>query len=116
MSAQWVVPWGVVLQLVAMQLTLPAVPPLTIPTEMPLTEKVFCQSSEQLPPFVQVAEQLYIVSGGEIVPVLSVVHVAAVGSCPQPLLVAHAELVQERCSCTVIPESWIGFLLALRTW
>jgi len=47
-----------VLQLVAIQLSIPVVLPLMIPTGRLFTENDCCQSSEQLPPWMQVEEQL----------------------------------------------------------
>jgi len=49
-GSQCVTPWGELLQLVAMQLTLPCAEPLMMPTDDPFTVNVCCQSSLQEPP------------------------------------------------------------------
>jgi hypothetical protein len=101
-----VVPWGVVEQLVVMQFRVPVRVPLTIPTDDPFTVKVCCQSSVQLPPAMQVDEQLRIVSLNP--PLLFVLEVAGEGFWPHALLVVHTPLVQESCSATDIPASRMG--------
>lgn len=113
-TPQCVTPCGVLLQLVVMQFRVPVVEPLTIPTDPPLTVNFCCQSSVQLPPWVQVEEQLSIVSGG-VVPVLSVVHVLGFGSWPHALLVVQTPLVHESCSATLMPEMLMADLLEPRT-
>jgi len=65
---------------------------------------------------MQSVEQLNMVSGSVMVPVLSVFHVAAVGCWPHWLFVVRTVLAHVSCSATIKPEALMGDLLESVTW